>query len=69
MDSVYYNSDKDDYKNKKFNVSVKTIRSDLNGLVDLKLLEIVPINQRLMGYTGVKNIEDRIANIAEIKGK
>jgi Fic family protein len=52
-----------------FNVSVKTIRSDLNGLVDLKLLEIVPINQRLMGYTGVKNIEDRIANIAEIKGK
>lgn len=48
-----------------FGVSVKTIRSDLNGLVDLKLLETVQINQRLTGYIRVKNFEDKLA---EIKG-
>lgn len=47
-----------------FSVSVKTIRSDLNGLVGLKLLETVPINQRLTGYIRVKNFEDKLAEIS-----
>ena len=33
------------------NVSVKTIRADLEGLVHLGLLESVPVNKRLVGYT------------------
>lgn len=50
-----------------FGVSVKTIRSDLNGLVDLNLFEIVPINQRLMGYTRVKDFEEKLAHLGEIR--
>ena len=50
-----------------FGVSVKTIRSDLNGLVGLNLFEIVPINQRLMGYTRVKDFEEKLAHLGEIR--
>lgn len=51
-----------------FGVSVKTIRSDLMGLVDFNLFEIVPINQRLMGYTRVKNFEEQLAQLMKNKG-
>ena len=46
-----------------FNVSVKTIRSDLTGLVELGLFEAVPMNQRLVGYTGVKDLEEKLKEI------
>ena len=40
----------------RFNVSVKTIRSDLEGLVKLGYMETVAINKRLKGYTRSKKI-------------
>ena len=43
-----------------FNVSVKTIRNDLMGLVQLGILESVAINQRLTGYTRIKNLEEKL---------
>lgn len=49
-----------------FSVSVKTIRSDLMGLVEIGLFEVVPINQRLMGYCRIKKFEEKLE---EIKGK
>ncbi|MCR4712985.1 MAG: Fic family protein [Treponemataceae bacterium] len=49
----------------RFNVSVKTIRSDLEGLVSAGLMETVPLNKRLTGYTRSKNFELRLE---EIKG-
>ena len=49
----------------RFNVSVKTIRSDLEGLVELGLLIPVPLNKRLTGYARVENFEERLR---EIKG-
>ena len=49
----------------RFNVSVKTIRSDLEGLVSVGLMETVPLNKRLIGYTRSKNFELRLE---EIKG-
>ena len=49
----------------RFNVSVKTIRSDLEGLVELGLLTTVPLNKRLTAYTRAKNFEERLE---EIKG-
>ena len=49
----------------RFNVSVKTIRSDLEGLVSAGLMEPVPLNKRLTGYTRSKNFEFRLE---EIKG-
>lgn len=49
----------------RFNVSVKTIRSDLEGLVSVGLMETVPLNKRLTGYTRSKNFEIRLE---EIKG-
>lgn len=49
----------------RFNVSVKTIRSDLEGLVSVGLMETVPLNKRLTGYTRSKNFELRLE---EIKG-
>lgn len=52
-----------------FNVSVKTIRSDLAGLVKLGLFETVPMNQRLVGYTGVSDLEEKLIKLEEIKGK
>ena len=48
------------------NVSVKTIRSDLEGLVHLGLLEKVPMNKRLFGYTKSASFESRLR---EIRGK
>lgn len=44
----------------QFNVSVKTIRSDLEGLVALNVLEKVPMNKRLTGYTRAKDFESKI---------
>ena len=49
----------------RFTVSVKTIRSDLEGLVSVGLMETVPLNKRLTGYTRSKNFEIRLE---EIKG-
>lgn len=43
-----------------FNVSVKTIRNDLMGLVQLGILDSVAINQRLTGYTKVQNLEEKL---------
>ncbi len=40
----------------RFGVSVKTIRSDLEGLVKLGYMEAVAINKRLKGYTRSKKI-------------
>ena len=48
--------------------SVKTIRSDLSGLVELGLFEVIPINQRLMGYGRVKNFEKKLEEIRENRG-
>ena len=45
------------------NVSVKTIRSDLEGLVQLGLLEKVPMNKRLSGYTRSPSFESRLREI------
>ena len=47
----------------RFNVSVKTLRSDLEGLVKVGLMETVPINKRLTGYTRSKNFDIRLAEI------
>ena len=47
----------------QFNVSVKTIRSDLEGLVELGLLITVPLNKRLIGYTRAENFEERLDEI------
>ena len=47
----------------RFNVSVKTIRSDLEGLVSVGLMETVPLNKRLKGYTRSKNFELRLEEI------
>lgn len=49
----------------RFNVSIKTIRSDLENLVKFGLMETVAMNRRLTGYTRSKNFENRLA---EIKG-
>ena len=49
----------------RFNVSVKTIRSDLEGLVSVGLMETVPLNKRPTGYTRSKNFE---ILLEEIKG-
>ena len=49
----------------RFNVSAKTLRSDFEGLVSVGLMEIVPLNKRLTGYTRSKNFELRLE---EIKG-
>lgn len=48
------------------NVSVKTIRSDLEGLVELGLLDRIPLNRRLVGYVKSSSFEDRLR---EIRGK
>ncbi|WP_276780018.1 hypothetical protein, partial [Treponema succinifaciens] len=32
-------------------VSIKTVRSDLEGLVQMGFMTTIPINQRLVGYT------------------
>ncbi len=47
----------------RFDVSVKTIRSDLEGLVKLGLLKTIPLNKRLVGYSKADNIEDRLREI------
>lgn len=49
----------------RFNVSAKTLRSDFEGLVSVGLMETVPLNKRLTGYTRSKNFELRLE---EIKG-
>ena len=45
------------------NVSVKTIRSDLEGLVSLGLLDRVPMNKRLIGYTKGSSFESKMKGI------
>lgn len=46
-----------------FGVSVKTIRSDLNGLASLGILETVPINHRLTGFSRAKDFEEKLGEI------
>lgn len=47
-------------------VSVKTIRSDLEGLVQMGLLKTYPLNKSLIGYLRAEDFEDKIR---EISGK
>lgn len=47
----------------RFNVSVKTLRSDLEGLVELGLMQIIPLNKRLNGYTKSKEFENKLGEI------
>lgn len=47
----------------RFNVSVKTLRSDLEGLVEAGLMETVAINKRLTGYTRSRDFENRLEKI------
>ncbi len=49
----------------RFNVSVKTLRSDLEALVVTGLLEKIPLNKRLTGYARTKDFERKLV---EIKG-
>ncbi|MCQ2604590.1 MAG: Fic family protein [Spirochaetia bacterium] len=49
----------------RFNVSVKTLRSDLQGLVSAGLIETVAINKRLKGYIRSMNFEHRLEEIRE----
>ncbi len=49
----------------RFSVSVKTLRSDLEGLVEAGLLERVAVNRRLTGYMRSSDYERRVA---ELKG-
>ncbi|MDD7612227.1 MAG: Fic family protein, partial [Spirochaetales bacterium] len=44
-------------------VSVKTIRSDLEGLVQMGLLKTYPLNQRLVGYLRAEDFENKIREI------
>lgn len=44
-------------------VSVKTIRSDLEGLVKLGLLKALPMNKRLMGYITTDDFESKLEEI------
>ena len=48
------------------NVSVKTIRSDLEGLVKLGLLEKIQINKRLAGYVKGAFFESNLRKLREI---
>lgn len=49
----------------RFNVSVKTLRSDLEALVATGLLEKIPLNKRLTGYARTKDFERKLV---ETKG-
>ncbi|MCI5523356.1 MAG: Fic family protein [Spirochaetia bacterium] len=49
----------------RFNVSVKTLRSDLEALVATGLIERIPLNKRLTGYARTKDFERKLE---EIKG-
>lgn len=44
-------------------VSVKTIRSDLEGLVKIGLLKVLPMNKRLIGYIRTDDFESKLAEI------
>ena len=46
-----------------FGVSVKTVRSDLEGLADAGLMERVALNRRLTGYTRSSNYEERVKEL------
>lgn len=41
-------------------VSIKTVRSDLEGLVQLGFITTIPINQRLVGYTKSESFEKKL---------
>lgn len=47
----------------RFTVSVKTLRSDLEGLVAAGLMKTVGINKRLTGYTRSKDFENKLEEI------
>lgn len=44
----------------RFNVSVKTLRSDLEALVATGLIERIPLNKRLTGYARTKDFERKL---------
>ncbi len=50
----------------RFGVSIKTIRSDLEGLVQKGLMETVAINKRLSGYVRGKEFEENLAKMGKI---
>ena len=41
-------------------VSIKTVRSDLEGLVQMGFMTTIPINQRLVGYTKSESFEKKL---------
>ncbi len=41
-------------------VSIKTVRSDLEGLVQMGFMATIPINQRLVGYTKSESFERKL---------
>ena len=45
-------------------VSVKTIRTDLERLVQMGLLKTYPLNKRLVGYLRAEDFEDKIREIS-----
>lgn len=47
----------------RFNVSVKTIRTDLDKLVEMGLMSEVQLNKRLTGYTRSKDFDSRVKEI------
>ena len=49
----------------RFSVSVKTLRSDLEGLVEAGLLERVALNRRLTGYTRSCDYERRAEELRD----
>ena len=49
----------------RFNVSVKTLRSDLEGLVTSGLMTRVALNKRLTGYAKSKDFESKLEEIRE----
>lgn len=46
-------------------VSIKTVRSDLEGLVQRGFLTTIQLNQRLVGYLRAEDFEDKIREIGE----
>ena len=50
---------------RELSVSVKTIRSDLEGLVQMGLLDRVPMNKRLVGYAKSADFESRLKKLRE----
>ena len=47
-----------------FPITIKTARTDLQHLVQLKLLKETPINKRMIGYTKAENFDEILNNLS-----